>query len=348
MPPARLVVVIDSGTTNSRVRLLGEGDVIGAASVQVGVVDTTKTGSNAALKQGVRRAFDQALRDGGVSVGEIPYALGFGMITSELGVVEIPHLAAPVGIRELAAGMLRFEPAEDFLPIPTYFVRGVKNPAPRDAGIGHLPHMDFMRGEEAQVMGLLALYRPALPATIVVLSSHTKFISVDAEGRIIGSVTTLSGQLFAALCKETFIGSAVREVVTDPEPAAYFDAGIVEEAHRIVTSGGLTRSLLMPRFMHVLMQTRWYERKLFLESLIAADDLQSVRDFTALGFPTSTSVYLVGPPARCAVHRHLIERHRVFGGKVTDISEAAAIDRLGPAGALEIFRHRPRRGEPTP
>lgn len=265
MNSAGAVVVIDSGTTNSRVRLLREGTVIGAASVQVGVVDTTKTGSNAALKQGVRQAFDQALRDGEVSVGEIPYALGFGMITSELGVVEIPHLVAPVGIQDL---------------------------------------------------------------------------SVDVEGRIIGSVTTLSGQLFAALCKETFIGSAVREAATDPEPAGYFDAGIVEEGHRIVTNGGLTRSLLMPRFMHVLMLTRWYERKLFLESLIAADDLQSVRDFTALGFPTGTTVYLVGPAARCAVHRHLIARHRIFRGPVVELSEPETMDRLGPAGALEIFRHR--------
>jgi len=340
MTLARLVVVIDSGTTNSRVRLLRDGAVIGSASVQVGVVDTTKTGSNLALKQGVRRAFDQALRDGGVSAAEVPHALGFGMITSELGVVEIPHLVAPAGIEDLAAGMLRFEAAEDFLPIPTYFVRGVKNPAPRDAGLGQLPQMDFMRGEETQVMGLLALRRPALPTTVVVLSSHTKFISVDGSGRILGSVTTLSGQLYAALCKETFIGSAVREERAEPEPAGFFDAGIVEEGCRIVTAGGLTRSLLMPRFMQVLMKTRWYERKLFLESLIAAEDLQSVRDFQALGFPTGTPVFLVGPAARCAVHRYLIESHRIFAGPVIELREPEAIDRLGPAGALEIFRHR--------
>jgi len=92
--------------------------------------------------------------------------------------------------------------------------------------------------------------------------------------------------------------------------------------------------------MHVLMHTRRYERKLFLESIIAGEDLRSVRDFKTLRFPTRTSVFLIGPPARCAVHRHLIERNRVFDGPVTEIAEAKAINQLGPVGALEIFRRR--------
>jgi len=334
------VVVIDSGTTNSRVRVLRGQTVLGHATAAVGVVDTAKTGSNATLKRGVREAFDHALREAGLAPGEVPRALAFGMITSELGVVELPHLVAPVGLRDLAGGLHRLEPTDDFLPIPTYFIRGIKNRAESFAHVRYLPQMDFMRGEETQVMGLLALERPALPMTVVVLSSHTKFISVDDTGRIQGSVTTLSGQLYAALCKETFLASAVREDSADPEPPGYFDAGLVEEAWRIVSVAGLTRALLLPRFMQVLMRTRWFERRLFLEALIAGEDLRGLADLVGLGFPTTTPVTLVGPPTRCAVLGLLIGRSGAFRGPVTTLSDPEAVEGLGPAGALEIFRHR--------
>jgi len=338
MTTAAVIAAIDSGTTNTRVRLLRDGQIVGGASAQVGVVDTAKTGSNATLKRGIRDAFEVALEGTHLTLADVSYALGAGMVTSELGVIELPHLTAPVGLRDLAAGMARVEPTADFLPIPTYFIRGIKNRVEPGAGISALPRMDFMRGEEAQVMGLLALHRPALPTTIVILSSHTKFISVDAEGRIQGSVTTLSGQLFAAICKETFVASAVREASQDPEPAGFFDAGIVEEGWRIVTGGGLTRALLMTRFMQVLMQTRWYERKLFLESLIAGEDLRSLRDMQGCGLSTRTPVWLVGAPERVAVYRHLIERRGLFAGPVHAISDAEAIERLGPIGASTIFQ----------
>jgi 2-dehydro-3-deoxygalactonokinase len=334
------VVVIDSGTTNSRLSVVRGVAVLAHATAAVGVVDTAKTGSNATLKRGVREAFDHALREAGLAPGEVSHALAFGMITSELGVVELPHLLAPAGLRDLAGSLHCLEPADDFLPIPTHFIRGIKNRAESFARVRYLPQMDFMRGEETQVMGLLALERPALPMTVVVLSSHTKFISVDEAGQIQGSVTTLSGQLYAALCKETFLASTIQEAPGDPEPPGYFEPGLVEEAWRIVSAAGLTRALLLPRFMQVLMGTRWYERRLFLEALIASEDLHGLADFVALRFPTTTSVYLVGPPARCAVLAFLIERSRAFRGAVTSLSDPEAIERLGPAGALEIFRYR--------
>lgn len=333
------LVVIDSGTTNSRVRVLRGDRLIGGAMAAVGVVDTAKSGSNAALKRGLRQAFDQALKDAGTLPGEVRQAVAFGMITSELGVVELPHLVAPVGLDDLAAAMHDMA-ADEFLPAPTAFVRGIKNRVEPTAGVAALPRMDFMRGEETQAMGLLEAHRPALPTTIVILSSHTKFISVDEDGRILGSVTTLSGQLFAAICKETFLASAVRDEPEDACPPGYFDAAIVDEGYGIVTAGGLNRALLMTRFMQVLMRTHWYERKLFLESLIAGEDLRCLRDFEALDFPTRTSLHLIGAPDRCAVFRHLIQRHQVFLGPVVELSDPEAIDRLGLAGALALIQRR--------
>jgi hypothetical protein len=93
MATAAVIAAIDSGTTNARVRLLRDEQIIGGASAQVGVVNTAKTGSNAALKRGIRGAFVAALWRAHLTLVDVPYALGAGMVTSELGALELPWKA---------------------------------------------------------------------------------------------------------------------------------------------------------------------------------------------------------------------------------------------------------------
>ncbi len=67
-----------------------------------------------------------------------------------------------------------------------------------------------MRGEEeTQVMGLLEHPEFSLPAIVLILSSHTKFIPIDATGMIQGSLTTMSGQIYDAVINHTFVGKSV-------------------------------------------------------------------------------------------------------------------------------------------
>ena len=45
-------------------------------------------------------------------------------------------------------------------------------------------------------------------------------------------------------------------------------------------SAGVARAMMAPRFLDVLFDTAWYERRLFFEAAIAADDLLAVHGET--------------------------------------------------------------------
>ncbi len=86
------------------------------------------------------------------------------------------------------------------------------------------------------------------------------------------------------------------------------------------------------------MRTHWSERTPFLEALIAGEDLRSLRDYEPVGFLRRASLFRAGAAARCRVYRHLIARHGILDGPVHSINDPAAIDSLGPIGALAIFQ----------
>jgi 2-dehydro-3-deoxygalactonokinase len=333
-----VLATIDCGTTNSRVYIVeSSGNIIAKASRKVGVRDTAIHGDNRVLKEGLKETVLEALSQAKLGLEDLPFAISSGMITSELGLLEIPHLWAPASLEDLAANLKEVRDPDVFpLDLPIYFIRGVKNRYdPATARIPDVGRLDFMRGEEAQVAGLLTTYRPRLPLTVVVLSSHTKFIAVDARARILGGVTTLSGQVYEAIVKETSIGKSIRGA-DDFDEDRYFDPEVLEAAYTWVGSAGFLRTLLMTRFLDTLLETRWYERKLFVEGAIAAEDLRAFGQLEALGFSRDTNFVLVGAPRRCAIYRHLFREKLGFRSDILTLSEEEAVDMLSITGAIRL------------
>jgi 2-dehydro-3-deoxygalactonokinase len=333
-----VLATIDCGTTNSRVYIVERsGKVIGRATRKIGVRDTAIQGDNLVLKEGLKQTVLDALFQAGLGLQEVSFAISSGMITSELGLLEVPHLWAPASLEELAANLKEVrDPAVFPLDLPIYFIPGVKNRYdPVTAGIPDVGRLDFMRGEEAQVAGLLTTYRPRLPLMVVVLSSHTKFIAVDARATILGSVTTLSGQVYEAIVKETSIGKSIRRT-DDFDEEGYFEVKVLDAAHAWVSNSGFLRTLLMARFLDTLLETRWYERKLFVEGAIAAEDMRAFGQLKALGFPHADNFVLVGPPRRCAIYRHLFGEKLGVRGDMVTVSDEAAVDMLSITGAIRL------------
>lgn len=327
---------IDCGTTNSRVYLLDAALRIVQKGVRkVGVRDTALTGSRRVLREGLASLVETTVRDAGLRLDEVQFAITSGMITSEIGLQEIPHLWAPAGLDELADSLtVSRDPAVFPAALPLIFIRGVKNAYPAETTYEHIRQIDFMRGEETQVVGLLGrrdLPRP--PFTAVVLSSHTKYIHVRADGRIAGSLTTLSGQVFEAIHQATSIGKSIA-AEGEPEPQeAALAARIAFEA---VHQAGFLRALLMPRFMDVLLGVAGEVRRTFVEAAIAAEDLRVLREFPLLGFPLDCPMILIGSPRRCRVFHGLLPRALPAGTTVAEISTTDEIDRLSTDGAVAI------------
>lgn len=312
---------------------------MGKGSRKVGVRDTAIQGTNAILRDGVWETFGEALRNASLAEKDLSLILSSGMITSELGLFEIPHLWAPCGMDELARAMKRVSDPKVFpSTVPLYFVRGIKNAySEESAGIGDVGKLDFMRGEEAQIVGLLSTGQLKPPATVVILSSHTKYVLVDEQSRIVGSVTTLSGQLYEAIVKETFVGKSIRSE-EGSDDVGYFDAKVVELAADLVKQMGLLRCLMFPRFLDTLLHTEWYERKLFTESLLAAEDMIPLAQVSVMSPSSRSSFVLVGNSRRCRIYDQLLKSHAGSTIQVTTVSREEEIDQLSIRGAIHLAK----------
>ena len=342
-----MFLVIDSGTTNSRAYLVQDhGGVLDSRSKKVGVRDTSITGSRDTLRNGLVSLVTELLSANDLVPAQIRFAIASGMITSEIGLIELPHLAAPVGITELREHVFRCTDP-DVLPIgcPVYFIRGVKNMDTSSSTIHDLPAIDFMRGEEVQCVGIRRAFQVSGACTIVVLSSHTKFIACDAEGRILASKTSLSGQLYEALCSATNIGTSLKPRAEECS-GGYCWEELVNTAYDCVEQDGLTRVLLMPRFMQVLLRTDSSERQVFTDAAIAADDLRMFASLQEQGL-LSGPVFLFGHAERCRMYTYLLQTRLCLDAEIQSISDPAQLAQMTVAGVAAIAEEFIRNEEET-
>ena len=121
--------VIDTGTTNTRIYIVKDtGEIVAKAYRKVGVRDTAISGSKKALVDGIVACFHDALANGGLREDDINLIFVSGMLTSELGLIDLPHICAPAGIDELVEQCV-ITNNTDILPfdIPIAFIRGIKH-----------------------------------------------------------------------------------------------------------------------------------------------------------------------------------------------------------------------------
>ena len=331
-----MFAVIDCGTTMTRIYIVNEEkQIVASGRKKVGVRDTSITGSRDALRSGVTELFFEVLRDNDIPDEQVQFAIASGMITSEVGLIEIPHLVAPVGLRQLTEGILKVED-QDVLPLgrPIYFVRGIRNHYPEGARAQDLRQVDFMRGEEVQCIGIMNSRELPYPCNIVALSSHTKIMYINQAAQIEASNTTISGQFYEALKNSTNIGKSITPVEGE-EAGGYTQEELMAVATDCVRNAGLGRTMLMPRFLQVLMKTNSDERRTFIDAAIAADDLNAFREMREQGY-ASDYYLLYGHEERCKMYTYMLKKE--FGDQLTVecIYDKEELDQLTVTGSIAV------------
>ena len=174
-----MYIVIDGGTTNTRIYTVEQSRVTAVAHAAVGAGNPT--GLAAFIKE---------------TLAALPAAaavIAAGMITSASGLYEVPHIKAPAGISELHRGIRQI-----FLPAisrqPFFLIPGVRTDE------------DMMRGEETELAGLT---QPPVPdAAYILPGTHSKCILIGQDGRIADFFTMLTGELLSAVKTATIIGQS--------------------------------------------------------------------------------------------------------------------------------------------
>ena len=202
-----MILCLDGGTTNTRIRLMDGTRTVDAEAVKIGSSER----DNRALRDAVAQMIRTLLTRNGLRQADIPAILAAGMVTSEFGLYELPHLLLPAGIDELARGAKRVEIPE-ITSIPFWFVPGVK---------GTDAEPDMMRGEETECVGLCAAMGVREPAAVILPGTHNKVILFDGE-RMTAIASMMSGEMIAALSGHTLL----RHSLPDPLPKAYDETAL--------------------------------------------------------------------------------------------------------------------------
>ncbi len=196
-------ICIDGGTTNTRITAVIEGKIIDKETLAIGCKDNIA--SNRLFKEKIKKGINNIISKNGIDKNDITAILASGMITSEHGLTKVPHIAAPVGIKELHSGLVKVF-INEICDIPFYFIPGIifKN--------GEL-ETDMMRGEETEALGLLDNY--SSDCAFLLPGSHSKLITFDNNGLFEKIKTFLSGEMIYAIANDTILKSSINIMQND-------------------------------------------------------------------------------------------------------------------------------------
>ncbi|MBQ1366738.1 MAG: 2-dehydro-3-deoxygalactonokinase [Firmicutes bacterium] len=278
------LLTIDGGTTNTRYTLWDQTyEIIGTYRQDTGVRVSAVTGSTEAYRQNIAEGLQQILTQNQIPAGEIGAIYASGMITSSLGLQELPHVPAPAGIEELAAAVRTINDPKIF-PGRIHLIPGVKNnvsgkTSDSPDGFG----MDMMRGEETEVIALLAKLSnndfagqdtgsmPSPSRLIILPGSHNKFIWVSPKGKIEQCRTTLSGELIDALSHHTILADAVEHTFAP----SHFESKYLLAGAEAADTKGLTAALFETRIYRMFDGLSAPQAGTFLLGAVLEEDLKA-------------------------------------------------------------------------
>ncbi|MEB3102464.1 2-dehydro-3-deoxygalactonokinase [Ferviditalea candida] len=271
-----MVITIDSGTTNSRIRLIdaGEFKVVDTVKVSVGVRSTAIEGNNNSLREGIAEGIKEIIDRNGRIPEDIRYIAASGMITSNLGLYEVPHFYGAAGAEEFAKHS-RIERIPEFLNIPAIFVPGFKNQtAVSGDAVNMTNEFDIMRGEEVETLGLLEQMNLKGPGMMILPGSHTKFVMVNDRSQIIACLSTLGGEILDAVSKHTILAKSLeKQLIGQVEKEALMNGFSWGQR------AGLSRSLFHIRLLDLFSDMTRNQRANYMTGSVIASDLQAMEEF---------------------------------------------------------------------
>lgn len=236
--------------------------------------DIAITGSKETLTRGVQAAVQASLAQAALPPEAKVTYLSAGMITSNVGLCEIPHVVAPAGINELAAGMVQ-QVIPEVSDQPIWFVPGIRN---NDGAVApeHVEKMDVMRGEEVETIGAIAALDIRGSALIIQPGSHSKLIKVDADNRIEDFVTTIAGELLDVITQRTILASSLKHLFANEVETQYLLQGA-----RDCAAVGLACSCFSVRILDMFASLCDNQKANYLLGAVLQTDILAIKNSKA-------------------------------------------------------------------
>lgn len=273
------LIALDWGTSSLRAMLL---DVDGA------VLETRRQPWG--LRQLPNGGFAGAL-DTIVSGWPARPRIASGMVGSRSGWREVAYLELPAGGEQLARALDGAGPARNGDGIA--IVPGLHN------AVGP----DVMRGEETQLVGLVAQYPAAADATVLLPGTHSKWVSLR-QGAVIDFCTLMTGELFALLRNHSILGTGIdRKAAEHAGESPGAGDAFLEGVHCARDSGaaGVLSRLFATRARMLDGALKTSSVSDYLSGLLIGEEFRSMQVDQRMR--TDRPLWLIGDADLCARYR---------------------------------------------
>ena len=271
----KYILCCDWGTTSFRLRLVERQDynVLAEFLSKDGVAATFRAWKeqevlsrfdfySAILKDSIR----ELAKKSSIPVDNIPVIVS-GMASSSIGMEEIPYAVLPFESNGSQAS-LRFFKDFNGSKAPLVVVSGVKS------------HEDVMRGEEAQLIGLLKLNEITIHGSEEIIfvfpGTHSKHIIVK-DGFMTDFQTFMTGEIFSILTEYSILKDSVSSSsgtgLKDPEALKAFLKGI-----EVSGTSSLLHSLFTVRTGHLFGEFSKEQNSFYLSGLLIGSELRQLKD----------------------------------------------------------------------
>ena len=163
---------------------------------------------------------------------------------------------------------------------------------------------------------------------LILPGSHNKFVRMDAQGRILGCMTSISGELLDALTHHTILADAVgRAFATEQD----YDAELACQGARECAASGLGRAAFAGRILSQLGKMESVRLRSYLLGAVLAQDIQALQRFTSDGQDVQ---FLIA--GKMPLQAAIADVMHVMGMEHAIQVAPEVTARMGVAGALRI------------
>lgn len=248
-----------------------------------------------------------------------------GMLTSDLGILEVPHLTAPVSMKNYQEHLVRVHLPEVFSK-EIVLIPGIKNTLSNPESLDSLRTFDIMRGEETETYALIEQYGAGQNTIYILPGSHNKYVFVDENSTILATSTTLSGELLNSIVNDTIVSSSVDHGFPTME---HYNLEMIQYGCEMHRKEGIGRALFLTRLFDRFGKQSKYNLQNYVLGVVLESDLSALHNAAFFEDTMNVRIVIHGNGAFSHALYDLLKDDPAFHNIVLDNSEEIPIAAQG-------------------
>ena len=320
------IITVDGGTSNTRTYLwTANGQILTQRSQAIGAKTSAINGSNQAWTKAIHNMIESMLTECAVSDNAVQGVYMSGMLTSDLGILEVPHLTAPVSMKNYQEHLVRVHLPEVFSK-EIVLIPGIKNTLSNPESLDSLRTFDIMRGEETETYALIEQYGSDQNTIYILPGSHNKYVFIDENCTVLATSTTLSGELLNSIVNDTIVASSVDHGFPSME---HYNLEMIQYGCEMHRKEGFGRALFLTRLFDRFGSQSKYNLQNYVLGIVLESDLTALHNAAFFKDVTNVRIVIHGNGAFSHALYDLLKEDPAFHNIVLDNSEEIPIAAQG-------------------